>query len=85
MSGTPKKTVDEEILSRLQVLEVLLMEQRKEIDCLRNTLQREFDYIDFGISHQQKTKETCPKCGGSGLPEFINENNCIMCKGSGVI
>lgn len=30
-----KKTVDEQILERLQALEVLLMEQRKEIDSLK--------------------------------------------------
>ena len=36
MSDTPKKTVDEEILTRFQALEVLLMEQRKEIDKLKN-------------------------------------------------
>lgn len=35
MSDAPKKTVDEEILSRLQALEVLLMEHRKEIDDLK--------------------------------------------------
>ena len=38
MSDTPKKTVDEEILTRLQALEVLLMEQRKEIDALKQEI-----------------------------------------------
>lgn len=33
-----KKTVDEEILARLQALEVLLMEQRKEIDALKQEI-----------------------------------------------
>ncbi len=35
MSDATKKTIDEEIISRLQALEVLLMEQRKEIDELK--------------------------------------------------
>lgn len=38
MSDTPKKTVDEEILTRLQALEVLLMEQRKEVDALKQEI-----------------------------------------------
>ncbi len=33
-----KKTVDEQILERLQALEVLLMEQRKEIDELNRII-----------------------------------------------
>lgn len=46
-----KKTVDEEILARLQALEVLLMEQRKEIDALNRTvsLLREKDYNPTGV------------------------------------
>ena len=31
-----KKTIDEQILERLQALEVLLMEQRKEIDSFKS-------------------------------------------------
>ena len=80
-----KKTIDEQILERLQALEVLLMEHRKEIDCLRNTLQREFDYLNFSYKQEQQKKKNCPKCGGSGFPEFVNETNCTICKGSGVI
>lgn len=34
-----KKTVDEQILERLQALEVLLMEHRKEIDALKESLK----------------------------------------------
>ena len=33
-----KKTIDEQILERLQALEVLLMEQRKEIDALKEEI-----------------------------------------------
>ena len=33
-----KKTVDEQILARLQALEVLLMELRKEIDALKEKI-----------------------------------------------
>lgn len=80
-----KKTIDEQILERLQALEVLLMEQRKEIDHLHNILQREFDYLDFSYKQEQQKKKNCPKCGGSGFPEFVNQTNCTICKGSGVI
>lgn len=38
MSDATKKTIDEEIISRLQALEVLLMEQRKEIDSLKDEI-----------------------------------------------
>ena len=41
------KPFDEEILARLQQLEVIVQEQRKEIDALKLTLQREFDYLNF--------------------------------------
>lgn len=33
-----KKTIDEQILERLQALEVLLMEQRKDIDAINEHL-----------------------------------------------
>jgi DnaJ-class molecular chaperone len=82
MSDTPKKTIDEQILERLQALEVVVMEQRKEIDSLTKKIGwHEFE--SHSVSVQKK--QNCPKCGGSGFPEFVNESACTVCKGSGVI
>jgi hypothetical protein len=36
-----------DVIARLQALEILLIEVRKEVDNLKNTLQKEFDYINF--------------------------------------
>lgn len=51
MSDATKKTIDEQILERLQALEVLLMEQRKEIDTLKESLKaKQNKDIVYGIT-----------------------------------
>lgn len=43
MSESKKPTIDEEILARLQQLEVIVMEQRKEIDLLKEQVKKKAD------------------------------------------
>lgn len=52
-----KKTVDEEVLERLQALEVLLMEQRKEIDSLKKKF-----VCDSTNCNNESTRHLCQDC-----------------------
>ena len=84
-----KKTIDEQILERLQALEVLLMEQRKEIDALTKKIGwHVFESHSVAVTSQEQQAEVkinCQKCGESGFPGFVNETNCTVCKGVGII
>ena len=34
-------------------------------------------------SNGAEPSEICPECNGSGLPKFVNQTNCTLCKGRG--
>lgn len=52
-----KKTIDEQVLERLQALEVLLMEHRKEIDALKQN-----NICDSSGCDNEATRHLCQDC-----------------------
>ena len=54
------------------------------IGCVRADIERAAELAEG----QKPTTNTamdkiCPECNGSGLPKFVNQTNCTLCKGRG--